>query len=208
MRAPAKYAPQWRAPCREAVQPPAEREHHRPSHATTRSGLPRAACASTSRERPSDGPCRSPRPKSLRVHAHNRPWQPTLSLRKSTPWAAAVEERREVPDLAKAPVPAGRSPGHPRNPGHADAAGSAASFLGIMKYVAGQEGIAFPSDTEVEASVGVGSTPPGYGIEAELRIGLPGLPRAEADVLVEKSHAACPYSNATRDNVSVRLVLA
>jgi osmotically inducible protein OsmC len=88
------------------------------------------------------------------------------------------------------------------------AASYAASFLGIMKYVAGQEGIAFPTDTEVEASVGVGRTPPGFGIEVELRIGLPGLPRAEADVLVEKSHAACPYSNATRDNVSVRLVLA
>jgi len=60
------------------------------------------------------------------------------------------------------------------------AASYAASFLGIMKYVAGREGIALPTDTEVE-----------------LRIGLPGLPRAEADVLVEKSHAACPYSNAT-----------
>ena len=88
------------------------------------------------------------------------------------------------------------------------AASYAASFLGIMKHVAGREGIAFPTDTEVEASVGVGPTPKGFGIEVELRICLPGLPRAEADVLVEKSHAACPYSNATRDNVSVRLVLA
>jgi osmotically inducible protein OsmC len=88
------------------------------------------------------------------------------------------------------------------------AASYAASFLGIMKHVAGREGIAFPTDTEVEASVGVGPTPQGFGIEVELRICLPGLPRAEADVLVEKSHAACPYSNATRDNVSVRLVLA
>jgi osmotically inducible protein OsmC len=88
------------------------------------------------------------------------------------------------------------------------AASYAASFLGIMKHVAGREGIAFPTDTEVEASVGVGPTPQGFGIEVELRIRLPGLPRAEADVLVEKSHAACPYSNATRDNVSVRLVLA
>ena len=48
----------------------------------------------------------------------------------------------------------------------------------------------------------------GFGIEVELRIYLPGLPRAEADLLVEKSHAVCPYSNATRGNVSVRLVLA
>src|ERR1700677_1319894 len=88
------------------------------------------------------------------------------------------------------------------------AASYAASFLGIMRLVAAREGIAFPTDTEVEASVGVGPTPQGFGIEIELRICLPGLPRAEADVLVEKSHAECPYSNATRDNVSVRLVLA
>ena len=87
------------------------------------------------------------------------------------------------------------------------AASYAASFLGMMRLVAAREGIAFPTDTEVEASVGVGPTPQGFGIEIELRICLPGLPRAEADVLVEKSHAACPYSNATRDNVSVRLAL-
>ena len=88
------------------------------------------------------------------------------------------------------------------------AASYAASFLGMMKYVAGREGIALPADTEVEAGVGVGTIPRGFGIEVELRIRLPGLPRAEADLLVEKSHAVCPYSNATRGNVPVRLVLA
>jgi Ohr subfamily peroxiredoxin len=77
-----------------------------------------------------------------------------------------------------------------------------------MRFVAGREGIALPADTEVEASVGVGPIPRGFGIEVELRIFLPGLPRAEADLLVEKSHAVCPYSNATRGNISVRLVLA
>jgi lipoyl-dependent peroxiredoxin len=94
------------------------------------------------------------------------------------------------------------------NPEQLFAASYAASFLGIMRVVAGREGIALPTDTEVEASVGVGPTPRGFGIEVELRICLPGLPRAEADSLVEKSHAVCPYSNATRGNVSVRLVLA
>jgi lipoyl-dependent peroxiredoxin len=87
------------------------------------------------------------------------------------------------------------------------AATYAASLLGMMRLVAGREGIALPADTEVDASVGVGPTPQGFGIEVELRISLPRLPRAEADLLVEKSHAACPYSNAMRGNVSVRLVL-
>ena len=56
--------------------------------------------------------------------------------------------------------------------------------------------------------VGVGPGQQAFGIEVELRIRLPRLPRAEADSLVEKSHALCPYSNATRGNVSVRLVFA
>jgi Ohr subfamily peroxiredoxin len=84
----------------------------------------------------------------------------------------------------------------------------AVSFLGMMRLVARREGIALPTNTEVEASVGVGTTRRGFEIEVELRIRLPGLPRVEADSLVEKSHAACPYSNATRGNVPVRLVIA
>jgi lipoyl-dependent peroxiredoxin len=36
-------------------------------------------------------------------------------------------------------------------------------------------------------------------------VSLPGLDRAEAQALVEKAHQVCPYSNATRNNVDVRL---
>ena len=106
------------------------------------------------------------------------------------------------------PLEMGGANGRGTNPEQLFAAGYAACFLGMMRLVAGREGIELPKDTEVEASVGVGLTPRGFGIEVELRISLPGLPRAEADLLVEKSHAVCPYSNATRDNISVRLVLA
>ena len=88
------------------------------------------------------------------------------------------------------------------------AASYAASFLGIMRLVAGRDDIEFPTGAEVEASVGVGPAAQGFGIEVELRIYLPGLPRAQADLLVEKSHVLCPYSNAMCGNVAVRLVLA
>ena len=33
----------------------------------------------------------------------------------------------------------------------------------------------------------------------------PAFPHAEAEALVEKAHQVCPYSNATRGNVEVRL---
>ena len=88
------------------------------------------------------------------------------------------------------------------------AAAYATSFLGIMMLIAVRDDIEFPRSAEVEAGVGVGPAQQAFGIEVELRIRLPGLPRAEADSLVEKSHALCPYSNATRGNVFVRLVFA
>ena len=102
----------------------------------------------------------------------------------------------------------GGTNGRGTNPEQLFAASYAACFLGMMRLIAARERIALPTDAEVEANVGVGPTSRGFGIEVELRICLPGLPRAEADLLVEKSHAACPYSNAMRGNVSVRLVLA
>ena len=37
---------------------------------------------------------------------------------------------------------------------------------------------------------------------------LPGLDRADAEALVEKAHQVCPYSNATRGNIAVKLSVA
>jgi Ohr subfamily peroxiredoxin len=102
----------------------------------------------------------------------------------------------------------GGTNGRGSNPEQLFAASYAACFLGMMRLVARRESIELPTETQVEASVGVGPIPRGFGIEVELRICLPGLPRAEADSLVEEAHAVCPYSNATRDNVHVRLVIA
>jgi organic hydroperoxide reductase OsmC/OhrA len=58
----------------------------------------------------------------------------------------------------------------------------------------------------VEGTVGVGAIPQGFGIEVELRIALPGLSHREAEALVHKAHVVCPYANATRGNIAVRLV--
>ena len=101
----------------------------------------------------------------------------------------------------------GGTNGRGTNPEQLFAASYAACFLGTMRLIAARKGVAVPRNAEVEADVGVGPTSQGFGVEVELRIRLPGLPRAEADLLVEKSHAVCPYSNATRGNVSLRLVL-
>jgi Ohr subfamily peroxiredoxin len=102
----------------------------------------------------------------------------------------------------------GGTNGRGTNPEQLFAATYATCFLGMMRHVAALEHVALPTDAEVEADVGVGPTPRGFEIEVELRIRLPGLQRAEADLLVEKSHAMCAYSNATRGNISLRLVVA
>jgi osmotically inducible protein OsmC len=93
------------------------------------------------------------------------------------------------------------------NPEQLFAAGYSACFLSAMKFVANRDKIAVPTDVSVESTIGIGAIPTGFGIEAELRVSLPGMPRHEAEALVEKAHVVCPYSNATRGNIDVRLVV-
>ncbi len=106
------------------------------------------------------------------------------------------------------PPELGGTNGRGTSPEQLFAAAFAASFLGMLRLAGRSEGIMLPSNTQVEASVGVGAIARGFGVEVELRIQLPGMARAEVDALVIRAHALCPYSNATRSNVTVRLVIA
>jgi osmotically inducible protein OsmC len=93
------------------------------------------------------------------------------------------------------------------NPEQLFAAAYAASFLSAMQYVAVRDALAIPPEIAVEGTVGVGAIPPGFGLEVELRIALPGLSHREAEGLVHKAQQVCPYANAMRGNITVRLVL-
>ncbi|APQ12452.1 organic hydroperoxide resistance protein [Pseudomonas oryzihabitans] len=106
------------------------------------------------------------------------------------------------------PKELGGAGGAGTNPEQLFAAGYSACFLGAMKFVAAKEKIAVPADVSVSAQVGIGPIPTGFAIDVELTISLPGLERAVAEDLIEKAHQVCPYSNATRGNVDVRLTLA
>jgi osmotically inducible protein OsmC len=94
------------------------------------------------------------------------------------------------------------------NPEQLFAAGYSACFLGALKYVAGQQKVTLPAATAIDGSVGIGAIPTGFGIEVELKISVPGLPREQVEALVQKAHIVCPYSNATRGNIDVKLVVA
>lgn len=61
-----------------------------------------------------------------------------------------------------------------------------------------------PKDTEVKAEIGIGQIEGGFGIDATLNIHLPGMSGTKRNLLLKK-HTVCPYSNATRNNIDVRL---
>lgn len=105
------------------------------------------------------------------------------------------------------PKELGGAGGDGTNPEQLFAAGYSACFLGALKFVAGQQKLALPADTTIEGSVGIGQIPTGFGIEVELKISVPGLPREQVEELVQRAHIVCPYSNATRGNIEVTLTV-
>ncbi len=99
-------------------------------------------------------------------------------------------------------------PGGPgTNPEQLFAAGYSACFLSALKYVAGKSKLALPTDSRITGSVGIGPIPTGFALQAKLAISVPGLPREQVQQLVEQAHQVCPYSNATRGNIDVTLVI-
>ncbi len=119
---------------------------------------------------------------------------------------AATDDGRLDVRLAT-PRELGGAGGEGTNPEQLFAAGYSACFLGAMKFVAERDKLRIPADVSVQGSVGIGAIPNGFGIEVDLAISLPGMDRAEAQTLIERAHIVCPYSNATRGNVDVRLSL-
>ena len=103
------------------------------------------------------------------------------------------------------PKSLGGAGGEGTNPEQLFAAGYSACFLGAMKFVAARDMITLPADVSIDGAVGIGAIPNGFGIEVDLKVSLPGMERAAAEALVAAAHIVCPYSNATRGNIDVRL---
>jgi Ohr subfamily peroxiredoxin len=95
------------------------------------------------------------------------------------------------------------------NPEQLFAAGYSACFLSALKLVAGQQKKAVPADTSITADVGIGPQDSGVGfnLAVTLNVSIPDMDKAEAQALVEATHQVCPYSNATRGNVDVKLAV-
>ncbi|ULU26984.1 organic hydroperoxide resistance protein [Dyella terrae] len=96
------------------------------------------------------------------------------------------------------------------NPEQLFAIGYSACFIGAMKAVSAKLNIKVPNDVAIDAHVSLGAINggAGYGIAVKLAISLPGLDSVQKKQLVDAAHQACPYSNATRGNIDVELLIA
>ncbi|WP_315766410.1 MULTISPECIES: organic hydroperoxide resistance protein [unclassified Bradyrhizobium] len=97
--------------------------------------------------------------------------------------------------------------GEGTNPEQLFAAGYAACFLGAVKLVARTRKIAPSAEPSVTAKVAMGPVPVGYALAVELKVSLPGVERSVAEEVVAGAHERCPYSNATRGNIDVKLTV-
>ncbi len=96
--------------------------------------------------------------------------------------------------------------GKGKNPEQLFAAGYAACYLGAMKYATTQDTAlkSVPDNAEVTAKVGIGPREDtGFGLVVDLTVKMPGLSRDEAQAIADAGHVICPYSHATKGNISV-----
>ncbi|MFF4961931.1 organic hydroperoxide resistance protein [Streptomyces sp. NPDC001222] len=93
------------------------------------------------------------------------------------------------------------------NPEQLFAAGYAACFASALGLV-GRAAKVDVSDAAVTGEVSIGKQGEGFGLAVTLRVELPeSVDQETGRKLVEQAHQVCPYSNATRGNIPVELVV-
>jgi Ohr subfamily peroxiredoxin len=93
------------------------------------------------------------------------------------------------------------------NPEQLFAVGYAACFQSALLSVAQGRSLDASGST-ITARVGLGPTGHGgFGLTVDLDLHAPHLSRADAEELMARADKLCPYSNATRGNVDVTLMV-
>ncbi|WP_300603220.1 organic hydroperoxide resistance protein [Trebonia sp.] len=105
-------------------------------------------------------------------------------------------------DLAFPPELGGTGAG--ANPEELFAAAYAACFHSALRLVAGREHTSL-GDSTVTAQVGIGPEGDAFGLIVTLVVHVPGLERDKVRDFADTAHQVCPYSRATRGNISVEL---
>jgi len=116
-----------------------------------------------------------------------------------------VKSSDGIIDMQLALPPGLGGPGGKTNPEQLFAAGYAACFHSALKRVAAAHKAAL-GDSKVTAEVGIGPNDSGgFGLEVDLLVELPHTAPDVAEAVVKAAHTVCPYSNATRGNIDVRI---
>ncbi|WP_116790340.1 organic hydroperoxide resistance protein [Flavobacterium psychrotrophum] len=92
------------------------------------------------------------------------------------------------------------------NPEQLFAAGYAACFDSALNLIMHQEKVKPETPSSVKATVAlISNNEGGFSLDVALAVRIPGTAPEKAEELVKKAHAVCPYSNATRGNIGVKL---
>jgi osmotically inducible protein OsmC len=106
----------------------------------------------------------------------------------------------------KTPKEMGGPGGAGTNPEQLFASGYAACFESAMRVVARKQKKPL-ADASVTGHVSFNVTDEGkYLLSVELHGKVEGLSHEEAEALMRAAHEVCPYSNATRGNIEVKLI--
>jgi len=98
-------------------------------------------------------------------------------------------------------------PGTGTNPEQLFAVGWSGCFLSAVKLIAAQKKVRPSGEITIDAEVDLCQTDGQYDLQARLNVSIPGVDRAVAQELVDGAHQICPYSKATRGNISVAINL-
>jgi Ohr subfamily peroxiredoxin len=117
-----------------------------------------------------------------------------------------VKSNNNILDLqVRSPKDLGGANDDYANPEMLFAAGYAACFDSALNSVI-KKSEAKTGETSVKAKISIGQIENGgFGLAAELEVNIPEVSAQKAQELAEQAHQVCPYSNATRNNIEVKL---
>jgi Ohr subfamily peroxiredoxin len=122
--------------------------------------------------------------------------------------AGHVKSRDGAIDMAiRMPDSEGATDGKSTNPEQLFAAAYATCFAGAIQAVSKEHSVEDLGDFSVSATVSFNKDDDGFFVGATLDCLLPTVDTETGEKLVNAAHEICPYSKATRDNITVKLNL-
>ena len=101
----------------------------------------------------------------------------------------------------------GKTDSKTTNPEELFAAAYSTCFAGALQVVAKNHGVSDLGDFSVTATISFNTEEDGAFLEATLDAYLPTVDKQTGEDLINAAHEICPYSKATRDNITVHLNL-